>query len=102
VLRYGNIDTSRQSHCMPGVAMHPETSLFVDDWLDEEIASLEDSVAGGTETEGEPRAERSFLWRRFRFPRRLPLDTGRYVVYVLAMTVVAATSWLIATLLSKP
>lgn len=82
--------------------MHPQTSLVVDNWLDEEIASLQDSVTEPTETNAAPSIDRSSLRRSLQPKRRRALDKGRYVVYAFAVTVGAATGWLIALLLSKP
>ena len=82
--------------------MQTGTSLFVDDWLDEEIASLEHSVAGPADTVLARSAGRSSRRRQLHLPRRPVLDTGRFLVYGLAMTVGATTGWVIAALLSKP
>jgi hypothetical protein len=80
----------------------PQTSVFVDNWVDDEIASLEGSVTGPAEPAGAWNAQRSHRPERVRLARRPVFETGRFVVYALAVAVGSATGLLIAALLSKP
>lgn len=82
--------------------MQSQTSPVVEDWLDDEIASLENSVTRPAQAAAAaPSGKRSRGRRSLYRPRRPVLDTGRYLVYALGVMVGAATGWLIAVFLSR-